>query len=567
MKTFPKLDAAALKAALARVSDTRSRHRAEIALLDISEEGQFCLGHLLRAVNVPYSRLELLITPLVPRKNCPIVLMGSDNGIVQRAAERLSALGYADISLFPGGVAAWAAAGGEVFVGVYVPSKAFGEWVEAHFDTPHIDADALAGLQQAGNDLIVLDPRTEAEHAAGHVPGAVSCPGAELVYRFGDLVPSAQTLVVVACGGRTRGIVGAQSLINAGVSNRVVHLADGNHGWRLSGRELERGFAGRTVVTAAGVAAARPRAEAVARRFGVPTASDDDLKGWLADPARTTFVFDVRTPAEYTGGHHPMARNAPGGQLVQASDQWLGTLGARVVLTDSDGIRATTTAHWLLQMGWDTYVLEAASPRDLPSGAVDAGEPCVGSVGSVGADEAARVQRELRGSFQAVPEIDPAAAQVALNAGAVAVSLDRSVDYLAAHPIGAMWANRARLDRLDDAIAQGRGLVLFSDDGRVAQLAAFDLLRRPGGSEADIRVVRGGQRAWVAAGLPVVGSDDDALPAEDRIDFMQWAPGRRAGNKDAMKTYLNWEKNLLRQVAADGFRFGLDSQAAPTATR
>ncbi|MFC4277750.1 rhodanese-like domain-containing protein [Achromobacter aloeverae] len=551
MESFPVMDAAALKAALAGVSRAAA-HGAELALLDVSEEGEFGFGHLLRAVNVPYSRLELLVEPLVPRKTCPVVLMDQGNGIAMRAAARLAARGYRDIRVFPGGKAAWAQAGGELFAGVYVPSKAFGEWVEHAFDTPHIDVEELARLVQARADLVILDPRTEAEHAAGHVPTAVNCPGGELVYRFDDLVPSPETLVVVACGGRTRGIVGAQALINAGVPNRVVHLADGNHGWRLSGRELERGLARRAHITPAGADVARARARTLAARFAVPTASEAQLAAWQADPARTTVVFDVRTPAEYARGHHPLARNAPGGQLVQATDQWLGTLGARVVLVDSDGVRAVVTAQWLLHMGWDVHVLErtADADDDLAPAATDES-----SMGVLGPDEAARVQRELRGAIQAAPEIDVRAAQAAMLAGALAVSLDRSVEYLALHPAGAVWANRARLDALDAEIARGRALVLFSEDGRVAQLAALDLLER-GGGKAHVSVAHGGLHAWRAAGLPVASANEDALPAADRIDFLQWAPGRRQGNKDAMQAYLNWEKNLLRQVAAEGFHYG-----------
>ncbi len=211
----------------------------EFALIDVGEEGEFGLGHLLRAINVPYSRLELLVPPLVPRRTCPVLLIDHGNGIASRARERLHALGYTQVGVVRGGVPAWRMAGNEVFQGIYVPSKAFGEWVEHTFGTPSIDAGQLAELLDANAEVIVLDPRTEAEHAARHVPSAVSCPGGELVYRFDDLVSSPDTLVVVACGGRTRGIVGAQTLINSGVPNRVVALADGNHGWRLAGFELE----------------------------------------------------------------------------------------------------------------------------------------------------------------------------------------------------------------------------------------------------------------------------------------------------------------------------------------
>lgn len=552
MRNFPIVDAAALKAALAGVAQTDAAAERELALLDVSEEGEFGFGHLLRAVNVPYSRLELLIEPLVPRKSCRLVLMDQGNGIAARAANRLSVLGYRDISIFPGGVAAWAAAGGEVFAGVYVPSKAFGEWIEQVFGTPHIDADELASLIQTRADVIVLDPRTEAEHIAGHVPAAINCPGGELVYRFDDLVASPETLVVVACGGRTRGIVGAQTLINAGVPNRVVHLADGNHGWRLSGRDLERGLARSARVSRAGADAARIRARALGERTGVPVVDTVQLRQWCDDPHRTTFVFDVRTPGEFARGHHPLARSAPGGQLVQATDQWLGTLGSRVVLVDSDGVRAIATAQWLLQMGWDVHVLDNESAFiDDAADSVESGADFISP------DEAARVARELRGpAVNVVPEITADAAQELLRVGALAVSLERSVDYLAAHPPGAVWVNRARIEELDEAVAQGRELVLFSEDGRVAQLAAIDLLERHPAAASRVKAVRGGKKAWLEAGLPLVCATEDALSPERRIDFLQWAPGRRQGNKEAMQAYLNWEKNLLQQVANEGFRYG-----------
>src|SRR5262249_31247249 len=155
-----------------------------------------------------------------------------------------------------------------------------------------------------------------------HVPGAVTCPGAELVYRFGDLVPDPETLVVVSCAGRTRSIIGAQSLINAGVPNRVVSLQGGTQGWRLAGLELERNTRQAVVlVSAAGIAASAPRAAQVAAKYGVRRIDRATLEGWQKEAAtRTTYLLDVRTPEEFAGGHLPGSVSAPGGQLVQAID-------------------------------------------------------------------------------------------------------------------------------------------------------------------------------------------------------------------------------------------------------
>src|SRR5205085_12656552 len=73
---------------------------------------------------------------------------------------------------------------------------------------------------------------------------------------------------------------------------------------------------------------------------------------------RTLYVMDVRDPAEYRAGHLPGSVIAPGGQLVQETDSWLGVWGARVVLVDDTGVRARMTASWLRRMGWDAAVLD-----------------------------------------------------------------------------------------------------------------------------------------------------------------------------------------------------------------
>jgi rhodanese-related sulfurtransferase len=203
----------------------------ELALLDVREERVFSENHLLFARSMPLSRLELRMARLVPRRATRIVLVDDADGLAERAATVLAEAGYTDVSLLDGGNAGWEAAGYELFSGVNVPSKAFGELVEHENGTPSISADELNALMQSGADMVVLDSRPLDEFQRVSIPTGVNVPGAELVLRVHDMAPKPDTLVVVNCAGRTRSIIGAQSLINAGVPNKVVALRNGTMGW------------------------------------------------------------------------------------------------------------------------------------------------------------------------------------------------------------------------------------------------------------------------------------------------------------------------------------------------
>src|SRR5437879_5342780 len=240
----------------------------ELAILDLREELIFSQGHLLFACSLPLSRLELKMARLVPRRATRVVLCDDEDGLAARAADILARFGYENLFVLSGGVAAWAKAGFELFSGVNVPSKAFGEFVEHASGTPSITAGELDQLMRDGADFVVLDSRPFDEYARVSIPTAVNVPGAELVLRARDIAPSAETLIVVNCAGRTRSIIGAQSLINAGVPNKVVALRNGTMGWQLAGLSCENGKARRPPeVSNAGLAWAKSAAEHVARRF------------------------------------------------------------------------------------------------------------------------------------------------------------------------------------------------------------------------------------------------------------------------------------------------------------
>lgn len=214
----------------------------ELAVLDAREQGVFFARHLFHAVCVPLSHLELLLPTLVPRPSTRVVWCDDGSGdLADRAAVVSNALGWTDCHVLDGGTEAWAASGRELYAGVNVPSKAFGEHVEQAFGTPRITAPELRSLIDSGRDMVVLDSRPMNEFRTMSIPTGIDCPGAELVYRVKELAPDPDTLVVVNCAGRTRSIIGSQSLINAGLENEVVALENGTMGWELAGFEVARG--------------------------------------------------------------------------------------------------------------------------------------------------------------------------------------------------------------------------------------------------------------------------------------------------------------------------------------
>jgi rhodanese-related sulfurtransferase len=509
---------------------------------DVREEGEFSLqGHPLFATPLPLSRLEPRAFALLPDPHTRIVLMDSGDeaqdpqwtGRANRAAARLSQLGYTNIAAMKGGLKAWRDAGCEVFTGVNVPSKAFGEVVEHENDTPRIDAADLQKLVDAKTDLVILDSRPMPEFNNMSIPGGIDCPGAELVYRVKDFAPSPKTLVVVNCAGRTRSIIGAQSLINAGLPNKVIALKNGTMGWHLAGLKVARGETRSFGPQGAEAAKfAQAAAANIARKMNIKKIDKAGLDKLLAKGG-PLHRLDVRDPAEYAQGHLKGFRHAAGGQLVQATDQYVGARNATIVLHDNDGVRATMTAHWLMQMNWNEVYLLDHKPS------------------------ASELTTEAEPRFPSGFAV-PTAATVApaeLNTSlehALVIDLDTSLRYRDGHVPGAWFAVRAGLAKsIPEMLAKQKGvarIVLVSPDGEIAALAAAEAADAGGG--LPVVVLAGGMKAWRDAKLPIeAGHTRMADPPTD----VWYRPYDFKDNVEAaMRQYLEWEVDLVPQVARDG---------------
>ena len=340
--------------------------RDEIALLDLRHEAAFATGHPLFAANMAADRIALEAEMRLPRKDVPIVLYDAGEGLVAQAADRLGALGYTDVRQLDGGVQAWQNAGYELFQDVNSYAKAFGELVESRRHTPFLRAEEVAALIANEANIAILDVRRFDEYETMNIPGSVSVPGAELVLRAGRVAPDPETTIIVNCAGRTRSIIGTQSLINAGVTNKVVALRNGTIGWTLAKQQLEHGADRRGGIGL--FEGAQANAREVAYRAGVRHIGPEEVAALEAQAHRTLYRFDVRDAEDYAAGHIAGFRHYPGGQLVQEIDMAAPVRGARILLTDDKGVRADMTASWLAQMGWETYVLDGGYDRALEVG-------------------------------------------------------------------------------------------------------------------------------------------------------------------------------------------------------
>lgn len=482
----------------------------EVALIDLREFGQYGEGHPFFSVNIPFSRLECDAPRLMPRRSVRCIVFDDGDGIALRGAEILAAMGYANLHVMAGGAPAWAAAGNTLFKGVNLPSKTFGEMVENQLDTPSISADELHEMQKAGRGMLVVDGRSAAEFTKMSIPGALSCPNAELTYRVGQMV-ARDTPIVVNCAGRTRSIIGAETLRLAGWDGPVHALRNGTQGWRLAGYDLDHGQVAAPLpkVSPAGLEDARARATALIHSYAIPTVTLAELDQWDTQEY-TVFRFDVRTFPEHGAGHAPGFTSAPGGQLVQATDEQLAVRGARIVLSCDTGLRAATTAIWLRGMGHDARIL-----RDAPMD-------------------------------QTTPEECPQPADLGgLHAPGTLLDASRGMDYRAAHIKGAVWMNRAHL-HLRRPDLSGPITITGRDAALIGRVHA-ELTHQ---GHADLRCIPSGPREWRDAGLNIVASPNSPTEAEC-IDHLFFVHDRHDGNLDAARRYLEWETGLLAQLDSD----------------
>lgn len=503
----------------------------ELALLDVREHGQYGEDHLFFAVPLPYSVLEQDIFRLVPVKSTRLVMYAdnSTEAIVFAAAEVLFRLGYTQVFALRGGIAAWKQAGYVSFAGVNLPSKTFGEIAEHLYNTPSLPASNLhAMLQDESADVIVLDGRPIEEYRKMNIPGAICCPNGELALRINELVPSPSTTIVINCAGRTRSIIGAQTLINLGVPNPVYALENGTQGWYLADLPLEHG-SNRLypeTIDAGARSALQERSAKLTDKFQLKTVDAASVLSWLRTATRNVFLCDVRTHAECLKNMPAYVQHTPGGQLIQATDQYVGVRKASIVICDFDGIRAPVVASWLQQLGWDVYLLtDPQNLSDLPEPAKFS--PVLQHTAELDATDLGRFIRE--------------------HTEAYVFDVRHSQEYRKNHLKCAPWAIRstlqADLGQRVDTTGVAAVVLLGSSMDKLRALAHD--LERVGHTAIHLCVVT--EKDLQQTGLPME-SNNNLPPDSECIDYLFFVHDRHDGNKAAARKYLEWETNLVSQI-------------------
>jgi rhodanese-related sulfurtransferase len=432
---------------------------------------------------------------------------------------------------------AWLAAGYVEFTGVGALSKGFGEYVEEEQHTPRLEPAEIKAVMDSGRPFVVIDVRPRDEYCNMNIPGGINAPGCEVTYRIADLAPDPESMIIINCAGRTRSIIGAQTLRNAGVPNKVAALKGGTMNWQLAGFSLEYGTRRSTAPPSpAALDIARQRAAAVAKKYGIAFVDAATLDAWRTEAAkRTLYIFDVRQPDEFAAGHIPCSRNAQGGQLVQATDEYAAVRGARFVLVDDTEVRAVMTAHWLKQMGLtQVYVLRGGlggsgfGARGLERGEAPPALPPLPPVSSI---SAAELEARIAGNKP----------HLLLNVGVSKI-------HRKGHIPGAAWVTRGYLERAKTAFPDAKSLIVTADSDAHARFAAEDAAKLWPGAEA--LALRGGNPAWRAAGLPLEEGMPTALCAEEDVWYKPYTDIN--ARPEAMQGYFDWEFGLVERIKKDG---------------
>ncbi|VTU46304.1 molybdopterin biosynthesis protein MoeB (plasmid) [Variovorax sp. SRS16] len=490
------------------------------ALLDIRDLGEYEKAHLGGATPLPRARIESDLAAIVPDTSACLVLYGEDDVRARLAAQTAKSLGYTDVRVLEGGIAAWQASGGAVHSGTNVPSKVFGESLLHEDGVPEVTVQELAReLEDAGHAPLVIDVRTGAEFLRGCIPGAVNLPGGDLVRAASELKATGRP-IVTHCAGRTRSLVAAATLRKLGIDN-VRALRNGTMGWLLDGKQVEtpaklRRFEWRDVPS---TDAATPSP------FESAGVTAHELHERMAHLLRDFYLFDVRGTAEFEAAHVPGAKHVPGGQLVQCADDHIALHRADIIVVSLRAERAAVTASWLRRMGY--------SRAQVLQGGIAAWQAAGYGV-EKGAAATLRVPDRA-------PYVDAAtlAREIESDAQPVVLDLGSSIRFDKRHIPGAHWISRGWLEiEMPQRIAvRGTPIVVSGTSHEQAQLAARTL---QGLGYTHIRVLHESIDEWREAKHPLEAGRTSAW---SRVkDLANLAILNR--DFEAMQHYLDWEVAL-----------------------
>jgi cystathionine beta-lyase len=506
----------------------------EVAFIDVREIGQHTNGHPFFSISIPYSLFEFNIKILVPNKQTRVILIDNNNGISDLVYNIAHQMGYSNISIIEGGVEEWVSAGYKLFDGINVPSKSFGELIEKYFHTPSITAKELAQKQKNNENYIVIDGRPFLEYNKMSIPKSICCPNAELFYRVSSHIKDMNTEIIINCAGRTRSIIGAQTLINFGIKNKVKALENGTQGWFLSELSLEHNKKKYLEVLPNDIETQQLQNKVLklTNDLNIDLIDLKKAQELIIDKKKSTFIFDVTTSKtiSITPG---TIMNVPGGQLIQATDKYIGVWKATVILVDDgDLIRAGTTSFWLKKMGYEVYILKEGLLKAQTLKFTKEIDHKLIDLDFINLEDLVKIKKQILYDIRS------------------------SKDFCKMRIKNSIWLNRAHLYRektkTDDPI------IIITDNLEKASLIVKDLKQKDKG--AIIKVYKWSQNE-ITSYPSLIDVTIETLSKQNNIDFNFHTHMRHDGNKEHAKQYLEWEINLVSKMDKQELSFFKLSQS------
>jgi len=274
-KVIPKLPEGVQDVPLKEMETLLSHPDPNLLIIDARPASKYASGHLPYAVSLPLPALEQQGAKLLPaNKDLRLIFYcgGVSCGLSHKSAQIARSLGYRTVQVFTAGEPGWKKA--------------------EHYTIPS------ASFIKEGN-AVVIDLREPKAVAAGHIPGAVNVPLAQLE-QWEERFPSTKGAQLVFYGATAKDVESAISTARDWGYGNVTGFPGGIEEWRRAGLELQKGSTPDRIVY---------RKKLGPSEMG----SSEFLKGL---PEGTVLV-DVRTPEEFGKERIPSAINIPTEQMAK----------------------------------------------------------------------------------------------------------------------------------------------------------------------------------------------------------------------------------------------------------
>ena len=260
------------------------------------------------------------------------------------------------------------------------------------------------------------------------------------------------------------------------------------------------------------------KASQLINKYNLKKVGLKQINDFFSDKTRTTYIFDITTHSKISKCNDLNIKNVPGGQLIQATDNFIGVQNSRVILVDEgDLIRSSMTASWLKQMGYEVYIFD---------------------------DDLNYINYffEKKSKFvipkHQIIKISEIRSCLSFNI----LDTRNSHDYKKLHLKRSKWISRKNLRFID--FKKNKNFLIVFDDINKAEMISKDIFSK---YNKEIFFYEFKENE-VMQYSDILTKSSSSPKKSECIDFVYHTYKRHSGNKNHAKSYLKWEKELLQRM-------------------